>query len=120
MIIYYFKKDIKKGNSSFGTGEENCYLSADELVKSANKWFSEENEKITKKDMSLIVSKEIPDFDFWAVQAWTDGFGNDTYTICCFKTKEEALNYMYKNKEHSRQVVVGQWFGKPYRNFWDD
>ena len=43
MIIYYFKKDIKKGNSSFGTGEENCYLSADELVKSANKWFSEEN-----------------------------------------------------------------------------
>ena len=85
MTIYYFKKSIERKNAVFGTGKKGYYQSEQSLIKAANKFFEETGYKITKQEEKMIISKTIPDYDFYAVQGWCDGFGNDTYTECCLE-----------------------------------
>ena len=118
MTIYYFKKSIERKNAVFGTGKKGYYQSEQSLIKAANKFFGETGYKITKQEEKMIISKTIPDYDFYAVQGWCDGFGNDTYTECCFRTYQEAANYVrnFKNKDFK---IVGQWWNKKYINYWE-
>ncbi len=118
MVIYYFKKSINKGSLYFGTGESGLYQSEKALIKAANRFFEEDDLTITEKEKRLIITKEIPDYDFYAVQGWCDGFGNDTYTKSCFKTYQEAMDYIHKLKDKELKVV-GQWWGEEYINYWE-
>lgn len=49
MTIYYFKKSIERKHAIFGTGKSGYYQSEQALIKAANKFFEETNEKITEK-----------------------------------------------------------------------
>lgn len=115
MRIYFFSKDIERKHYSYGTGKYNNFTSAEELIASAENFFERENPRITEKEKNLIVSEEIPDYDFYAVQDWCDGFGNDTVTLATFKTKQECDNFI--SQERNGAVIVGQHFGKEYRNY---
>jgi hypothetical protein len=88
-----------------------------ELIQTAENYLES---RLTKKEVDSITEQEVPDFDFYSIQCWCDGFGNDGYTSICFKTKEEAEEYIKKNKDDLEDEVqiVGQWFGKTYRNYW--
>lgn len=114
MKIYYFKRDINRPHNFFGTGKEDYYTTELDLIIAAESFFGK---KLTQKEINLIVSDEVPDFDYYAVQGWCDGFGNDTYTKTCFKTLKEAQNYVRKSAEGYK--IVGQWFGKDYRRNWE-
>ena len=118
MTIYYFKKSIERKHAIFGTGKRGYYQSEQALIKAANRFFEETNEKITEKEKRMIISKTIPDYDFYAVQGWCDGFGNDTYTKCCFRTYQEAVQYV-RNFKKEEFKIVGQWWGKEYINYWE-
>lgn len=61
------------------------------------------------------MKKEVPDYDFYSVQAWVDGFGNDTYTMAIFKTEEECKKYL---EEYPDCVIVGQKWGD-YTNYFE-
>lgn len=113
MIIYYFKNGIERPNYSFGDGKEDLHQTAESLIKSAESFI---NGKLTAKEKKSIISEQIPDYDYYAIQGWCDGFGNDTYTITCFLSLKEAENYI---KEHNNYQIMGQWFGKEYRNYWE-
>lgn len=118
MRIFYFAKGIKRKHYFYGTGEYNNYTSSEELIASAEKFFERsEKPRITEKEKSLIVSKEVPDYDFYAVQDWCDGFGNDTVTLAIFKTRQECENFI--SQERNGAVIVGQNWGKEYRNYFE-
>ena len=113
MTIYYFKENIERTCYHFGNGREEYNQTAESLIKSAESFI---NGRLTRREIDLITSEQVPDYDYYAVQGWCDGFGNDTYTITCFLTLKEAENYARKLENCQ---VVGQWFGKEYRNYWE-
>ena len=116
MRIYYFAKDIERKHHCYGTGKYNYFTSPEELIVDAEK-FLESEKPLTEKEKNMIVSEEIPDYDFYAVQDWCDGFGNDTVTVATFKTKQECENFIAE--ERNGAVIVGQHFGKEYRNYFE-
>ena len=113
MTIYYFKKDIERTHYHFGNGKEEYHQTAESLIKSAESFIEG---KLTAKEIKSITSMQVPDYDYYAVQGYCDGFGNDTYTVTCFLSLKEAENYVSNHKYYQ---VVGQWFGKEYRNYWE-
>ena len=113
MTIYYFKKDIRRPHSVFGGGKEDLHQTVESLIESAESFIGG---KLTAEEKKSITSEQIPDYDYYAIQGWCDGFGNDTYTITCFLSLEEAENYAKKHKDCE---IMGQWFGKEYRNYWE-
>lgn len=118
MRIFYFAEDIERKHYCYGTGKYNNFTSPEELIASAESFFERtEKPRITEKEKNLIISEEIPDYDFYAVQDWCDGFGNDTVTLAIFKTKQECENFI--SQERNGAVIVGQWFGKEYRNYFE-
>lgn len=113
MTIYYFKENIERPSSYFGNGKEEYYQTAESLIESAESLISDE---LTTKEIGLITSEQVPDYDYYAVQCWCDGFGNDTCTVTCFLSLEEAENYVKNDRNYQ---IVGQWFGAGYRNYWE-
>lgn len=62
------------------------------------------------------MKEKVSDYDFYSVQTWVDGFGNnDTYTMAIFKTEEECKKYL---DEYPDCVIVGQKWGD-YTNYFD-
>ena len=62
--------------------------------------------------------------DFYAVQCFYDGFGNDTLTLAVFPTETEAQAWCDQcNKEHKPTVycgkaeVVPQWYGEYHNSY---
>ena len=59
---------------------------------------------------------------FYAVQEQVDGFGHDTATIICFRTKNECKNWLKENAEkisknngyETRFEIVKQKFGTDF------
>lgn len=136
MLIYYFNETLEYednyGNYFFGTGVNGEYISEEELIEAVYHFLWEEFEE--KKDFEKfivpwrkkIVSKEIPNYDYYAIQSFTDGFGNDTYTETCFPTYEQAKEYcqqLNKDKDEDdythRARVVGQHWGETYNNYFN-
>lgn len=115
MTIYYFRKKLEDNNHYFGTGEDELFTTEQALIRSAENFMER---KLKVKEFNLICSKEVPDFDFYAVQGWCDGFGNDTYTKACFRTFKEAQSYIKKSK-HTNYKIVGQYWNSEYRNYWE-
>ena len=142
MKTYYIANEINIGRHYGGGEPETLFLSIEELMLNYVHFFEEEiywifdeqnidmeqyyneKEELTDKGIEVfkkyiidhckphIVCKELPDFDYYAVQDWCDGFGNDTYTITCFPTYEQADKY---NKENENKYkIVGQWWGDTY------
>ena len=61
----------------------------------------------------------VPDnADCYAIQDWTDGFGNDTYTITLLPTKEQAINYALAH-DYKTKNIVPQYWGSEYVNAFD-
>ena len=54
------------------------------------------------------------DADFYSIQFYCDGFGNDTSTWATFKTLEEAISYV-KAKGYNFENIVPQYWGE-YNN----
>ena len=52
-------------------------------------------------------------YDFYSVQCMVDGFGNDTYTMAIFPTKEKAQAYV---AEHGGEII-GQRWGEYYNEY---
>lgn len=50
------------------------------------------------------------DYDFYAVQDWCDGFGNDIYTVAIFRKREKAIKYAQKHG--GEYTIVGQYWGE--------
>lgn len=83
-----------------------------------------ENEKIDYGFNPLLIMEKIEEeedcnaesADFYAVQGWVDGFGNDTATWAIFKTREEAIEYTKDWK--CEYKIVPQWWGE-YENYYD-
>lgn len=66
---------------------------------------------------------QVEEGDFYALQVMVDGFGHDTLTVACFKTKQEAGNYInthgsawWANKVYK---VVPQHWNTEYDETWD-
>ena len=117
MTIYYFSKNIIKNDCKYGTGENQHFQTKEELIKDANTFFEENGcKRLSKKDVGCIISKEL-DYDFYSVQSYRDGFGNDTYTECCFKTFTEARKYVERTEGDFE--IVGQCWGDYYVNFYN-
>ena len=55
------------------------------------------------------------EYDYYSIQKEVDGFGNDTYTLATFKTKEECEEYLTKQKNKGHIKIVGQYWGE-YRD----
>lgn len=49
--------------------------------------------------------------DFYSIQVYCDGFGNDTFTWAAFKTLEEAISYV-KTKDLTLEDIVPQYWGE--------
>lgn len=116
MKIYYFATDIQDtkgmGTHVYGTGEYEKFETKEELIDDAEGFI---RRKLTKKEKQSIITKEVPDYDYYSIQCFEDGFGNDTYTLAVFLTKEECVAY---GKEHYKEEdweIVGQYWGA-YRN----
>lgn len=66
---------------------------------------------------------QVEEGDFYALQAMVDGFGHDTSTVACFKTKQDAGNYINSHlgdwwaKRHYE--VIPQKWNKEYNEEWD-
>ena len=50
-------------------------------------------------------------YDFYAVQGWCDGFGNDIYTKAIFRKREKAIKYAQKHADRE-YTIVGQYWGE--------
>ena len=118
MRIFYFSEDIeRKGKvfiTNYGDFQEKYFTNPTELIHYVNK---ELTSKLTKKEINSIISRELPDFDCYAVQEFVDGFGNDTRTIAIFRTYKEAEVFAQNNKCDDL-AIVGQWYGQEYNNKW--
>ena len=62
--------------------------------------------------------------DFYAVQCYCDGFGNDTCTLAIFPTENEAQNWCDKYNKTCKPtagwgeaIIVPQKYGE-YFNYW--
>lgn len=117
MITYYFSRSITRDVWTYGTGEGQIFQTKEELIKDANDFFEDCGcEQLSKEDIDCIVSENL-DYDFYAVQTYCDGFGNDTYTECCFKTFMEAKKYVERTEGDFK--IVGQCWGDYYVNFYN-
>ena len=117
MTIYYFSKNITKNGWKYGTGKSKLFQTKEELIKDANTFFEECGcKRLSKKDVGCITSTELA-YDFYSVQSYCDGFGNDTYTVCCFKTFTEARKYVERTEGEFK--IVGQRWGVDYNNFYN-
>lgn len=84
--------------------------------------------RVLRPEVYLGIDKG-PEFDFYSVQYYVDGFGYDNRTAATFRTRAEAEEYLKKRKEHwpleghyadwddDEWVIVGQWFGKGYNHY---
>ena len=99
MKVYYLKENLTKGHYTFSVEKEDGIQSKEELINHINSSLERIGLKMNEEDEKLIVSAEIPDYDFYAVQGWRDAFENDSYTVCCFRTYQEALNYVHEYEE---------------------
>ncbi len=118
MKIYYFTEDIMdsaKGHLIFGTGKEDLYTSKEDLIRSTENFIKR---RLRRSEIRMIKEETLPNFDYYAIQGWCDGFGNDTFTVTCFRTYAEAKNYIEKNR-YNNYEIVGQYWGKDYRNYWE-
>ena len=118
MTIYVFSKELQDydGDMYYGTGERDAFTSKEELIKDAEMVLER---PLGKKWKNRIISKEIPDFDFYAIQGYVDGFGNDTYTLATFKTREECMNFITrKGLDNDEYTIVGQCWGT-YKSYFD-
>ena len=52
-------------------------------------------------------------YDFYSIQCYCDGFGNDTYTVAIFPTLEKAKAYVAKNGGE----IIGQHWGEYYSEY---
>ena len=118
MTIYVFSKAFNDYDSDiyYGTGEVDAFTSREELIKDVEKRLEK---PLNKKWKNRIISKEIPDFDFYAVQSYADGFGNDSFTRAIFKTKEECTKFIIQGGfEKDECKIVGQYWGT-FINYFD-
>ncbi len=75
-----------------------------------------------KNKIDYILSR-LEEADFYALQVMVDGFGHDTSTVACFKTRQDAGNYINSHlgdwwaKRHYE--VVPQKWDKEYNEEWD-
>ena len=116
MTIYVFSKAIDDYATDiyYGTGERDAFTSKEELIKDVESCLER---PLGKKWKNRIISKEIPDFDFYAIQSYADGFGNDCFTRAIFKTKEECTNFITQGGfEKDECKIVGQYWGA-YENY---
>ena len=82
----------------------------------------DENEFYERDETTVIYSYEgdltedeiDKDADFYSIQFYCDGFGNDTSTWATFKTLEEAISYV-KAKGYNFENIVPQYWGE-YNN----
>ena len=80
---------------------------------------TEENEKNEVNEETIIhiykedlTEDEIDDIaDFYSIQVYCDGFGNDTSTRAVFKTLEEAISYV-KTEGYAFEDIVPQYWGE--------
>lgn len=117
MYIYYFTKDIRRGNYILGDFVNEQITSYKGLIQEANrilKWNGET--ELTAKEIKTINRKELPPYDYYAVQSLCDGFGNDTYTETIVKTFEDAKNFVRRNNLKRNFKIVGGYFGGEYYN----
>ena len=126
MKYYFFRKPIVRYDNTFkddfGTFEDEFFTSSADLISHANNGLEECGYKrLSKKEIGSITSADMPNFDFYAVQGWCDGFGNDTYTATICKTYDEAKAYIakYWGNGGREPAIVGQYFGKAYINKWE-
>ena len=114
ITIYYFSEELTRGCEMYGTGRDDAFTTKEELIVSAEDFFGE---SLTEKEKSLIVSENIHDYDYYAVQGLVDGFGHDTATFAVFKTTEECENYIAQNKREIEYKIIGQYWGE-YNEYW--
>lgn len=56
---------------------------------------------------------------FYSVQMEVDGFGHDTATMICFRTKKECEEWIEKNiRRLDNFKIVEQTFGMDYEETW--
>ena len=107
--------------------EEVMYI-FDELGEDIEDFYDKAYHKLTEKGKEKVwqyieehchphfVCKELPDYDYYSVQSWCDGFGNDTYTVTAFPNVEQAI--AYNEKHDNKYIVVGQWWGEEYQTYY--
>lgn len=79
----------------------------------------DENEDYKKDETTVIyihkedlTENEIDDnADFYSIQVYCDGFGNDTATQAVFKTLKEAISYV-KTEGYAFEDIVPQYWGE--------
>lgn len=117
MYVYYFQKSIERNGHIYGDYFESYFTNCRDLIREASCALRMNGDTLlTEKEMDSITSVNLPDFDFYAVQGWCDGFGNNTYTLTITKTYEDAEEYISQRGEGGNYKIIGQWFFTPYRN----
>ena len=61
--------------------------------------------------------------DFYSIQVMVDGFGHDTSTVACFRTKQEAGNFINSHGSDwwAKKIytIVPQRWNKYFTEEWD-
>ena len=108
--------------------KEKVMCALDEQGEDIENFYEKDNNELTKEGKEKIwqyieehchphfVCKELPDYDYYSIQDWCDGFGNDTYTVTAFPNVEQAIAYNEKND--NKYTVVGQWWGEDYQTYY--
>ena len=121
MKIYFFAKDIRRGNWILGNLKDEEITDFKKLIQLVNNRLEYEGERpLSQKEIRWITREEVPDYDFYSIQICVDGFGNDTAVVANFKTYNEAVEYVRHNKflsTYKSLIIVGQHWGE-FNNKW--
>jgi hypothetical protein len=116
MKIYYFNTEIEYCDDCYGSGRGHYFRSKEALIEDALDWAyqvldEDEYENFENSLDERIVTEELS-CDYYAIQGWCDGFGNDTYTYACYPTYEQAVKHCEEG-----QTIVPQYWGAYDNNF---
>lgn len=118
MKIYYFSKDIDRGSCEYGNGQHEEYTSKEDLIREFEEALDNNWETpLTGEELKSIVCTDMPNYDFFTIQYWVDGFGHDTATATALKTYEECTTWItdHANEyENIKLKIVGQFWGDEY------
>jgi len=113
---YFADDDEPKIEDCSKMDYENILLYCDGMIAVDENEFYERDETtvIYTYEGDLTEDEIDKDADFYSIQFYCDGFGNDTSTGAAFKTLEEAISYI-KAKGYNFENIVPQYWGE-YNN----
>ena len=125
MKIYYFSKDIERTenngcwHTNLGNGLLEEYTSKEDLIREFQKGLDNNCvTPLTEEELASIICTDMPHYDYYTIQYWVDGFGNDTATATSFKTYEECTTWIADHSDVDEDFkIVGQFWGDDYQTY---